>query len=235
MPPVPEDDHVDGSSEGDRPQEEIARPVTTPPHGEGPVGTPQASPAYGSGPAPALGAPGYGPQPHYGGTGWSDPPESTSSGGAHRSGISRVAHSVVVAWLVAGLLALAVVGLSVALATGSSGPAVARPPFGRFGPNPGGPSGAPRGFGGFAGGSGVVGTVATVGSNSFTVNSRRGQTVTVDEQSSTSYFNGSATAAASAVTTGVRVAVQGSRNGNTVTATRVTVLPSGGFGAGPVG
>ncbi len=235
MPPVPEDDRIDESPEGDRPQGDIAQPVTTPPQGEGAVGTPQVPPAYGSGPAPAFGAPGYGPAPHYGGTGWPDPPDSTSSGGAHRSGISRLAHSVAVAWLVAGLLALAVVGLSVALATGNSGPAVSRPPFGRFVPNPGGPSGAPGGFGGFAGGSGVVGTVATVGSNSFTVNSRRGQAVTVDEQSSTSYFSGSATATASAVTSGARVVVLGSRNGNTVTATRVTVLPSGGFGAGPSG
>ena len=79
----------------------------------------------------------------------------------------------------------------------------------------------------------MVGTVASVGTDSFTVTSFSGQSITVDEQSSTTYYSGGASASASAVVQGVRVMVQGSRSGNTVTATRVVVLPSGGFGSGP--
>jgi hypothetical protein len=70
----------------------------------------------------------------------------------------------------------------------------------------------------------VVGAVASVGSGSFTVNARSGQTVTVDEQSSTTYYTGTTSASSSAVVTGARVIVQGTRTGNTVTATRVEVF-----------
>ena len=87
------------------------------------------------------------------------------------------------------------------------------------------------GFGG-AGSSGVVGTVAKLGTGSFAVTDRTGTTVTVDEQSSTTYRSGRVAATASAVTVGARVAVQGTRSGNTVTASTVTVLPAGGFGPG---
>jgi hypothetical protein len=55
--------------------------------------------------------------------------------------------------------------------------------------------------------------------------------VTVDEQSSTTYFNGTTTATQNVVAKGALVAVQGTRNGNTVTATRVIVLPAGAIGA----
>ncbi|HYA69368.1 MAG TPA: DUF5666 domain-containing protein, partial [Acidimicrobiales bacterium] len=82
-------------------------------------------------------------------------------------------------------------------------------------------------FGGAAGTLAVVGTVASVGTNSFTVTARNGATVTVDEQSSTTYFSGATSASSSAVVKGARVAVQGSRSGNTVTATRVVVLSAG--------
>ncbi len=81
----------------------------------------------------------------------------------------------------------------------------------------------------------MAGTVATVGSGSFTVTDHTGQTVTVDEQSSTTYYSGATSASSSAVVTGARVAVQGTRNGTTVTAARVVVLPAGGFGFGSSG
>jgi hypothetical protein len=74
--------------------------------------------------------------------------------------------------------------------------------------------------------------VASVGGASFTVTSSSGQTVTVDEQSSTTYYDGGTSISVGAVTTGDRVAVQGTLSGNTVTATRVTVIPAGGFGPG---
>jgi hypothetical protein len=126
------------------------------------------------------------------------------------------------AWTVAVLLALAVIGLSVALGSSASTPAAVR----GFAPSSG------TSFGGGLN-PGVFGTVASVGNGSFTVTNSSGRTVTVDEQSSTTYYNGGTSASSGAVTTGGRVAVQGNQSGNTVTATRVTVLPAGGFGPGP--
>ena len=79
-------------------------------------------------------------------------------------------------------------------------------------------------------GSRVFGRVTSVGNGTFTVAGRTGASVTVDEQSSTTYYNGGTSATVGTVTTGERVAVQGTRSGTTVTAERVTVLPAGGFG-----
>jgi len=81
----------------------------------------------------------------------------------------------------------------------------------------------------------VAGTVSSVGSGSFTVDAVSGQTVTVQEQSSTTYYVGRTSGSASSVLQGAKVAVQGSRSGNTVTATRVEILPSGSSGFGPNG
>lgn len=78
----------------------------------------------------------------------------------------------------------------------------------------------------------MIGTVASLGSNQFTVNALSGGTVTVNEQSSTTYYNGGAKATSSAVVTGARVVVEGTRTGNTVSAERVVVLGTGPFGGG---
>lgn len=147
------------------------------------------------------------------------PPMPAGAGGGW---VSRVVDSALVAWIVAAVLAATVIGLSVGLATsGSSNVAPLLPPQVRpvlpFGP--GGFGGNPSKLGA------VTGTVASVGTNSFTVTTGSGQTVTVDEQSSTVYSNGSASASASAVTQGAHVFVEGNRNGNTITATRVVILP----------
>lgn len=195
-----------------------SQPESTPPTAEVPVTTPSAPPGYAYGPPP-----GQGPPPGYG---WAGSSSSPPPGG----GFLR---NVTVAWIVAGVLALAVVALSVALATGSSSPARFSSPFRPSAPNSGRPFAGPGFFGGNTGGLGAFGTVASVGTGSFTVTERAGQMVTVDEQSSTTYYNGSSTASSSAVVVGARVAVQGSVTGSTVTATRVDVLPAGGFGAGP--
>jgi hypothetical protein len=72
--------------------------------------------------------------------------------------------------------------------------------------------------------------VTSVGSGTFTVTGLSGQLVTVDEQSSTTYDQGATSASAAAVVQGSRVLVLGSRSGTTVMATRVIVLPAGGFG-----
>ncbi len=209
-----------------------------PPTAEVPTVAPDISPGYGAVPAPGfVPPPGQGPPPGYV---WGVWPGGPTPPAPSRSGLSRTLHNVTVAWIVAGILALTVAGLSIALASSNSNPAVLRSPFGRFGPISGRPFGGSGNFGGngrgsglFGGGGGlgVVGTVASVGTNKFTVTATGGQTVTVDEQSSTAYYSGSATASARAVVAGARVGVQGSRSGNTVTATRVVVLPSGGFGS----
>lgn len=192
-----------------------------------------AASAYPPGYAPGTPPP-PGPPPGYGWTwapmGTPGPPPARPA----RSGgwLSRSVRSALVAWIVAGALAGTVVGLSVALATTSS-PAVAARNL------PFGPTATPFGRGNFGApgagvfGSGVVGTVASVASDSFTVNARSGATVTVDEQSSTTYYSGGTQATSSIVTQGATVAVTGTRSGNTVTATRVTVLPAGGFFGSP--
>jgi len=137
-----------------------------------------------------------------------------------------------VAWVVAGLLALAVIGLAAALATsGTTASSATKPPTTIPARGPGGlfgGGGAARP--GFAGG--VFGTVKTVGTGTFTVTTRAGSTVTVDEQSSTVYSEGTTSATSSAVVVGARVAVEGSESGATVKATRVIILPAGGFGFG---
>ena len=135
------------------------------------------------------------------------------------------------AWTVAALLALAVVGLSVALGTRHGGALRMPAPFGA-GPRLPGPAAGGFGAGGFRGNLATAGTVTSVGSGTFTVTDRSGQVVTVDEQPSTIYSSGGNSASSSAVVSGARVFVQGIRNGSTVTATRVVVLNGSGFGGG---
>lgn len=220
------------SSETTSAAEVGGQPGSTPPTAETPAASPGASPGYGPASFPAYGPPpGQAPPPWYGWAGWPPTGPSASPSGPSRRGFSRVLHSALAAWIIAGVLALAVVGLSVDLTT--QGPTSARvvTPFGR----PGAPSTGPGFFGGGFGNLAVAGTVASVGTRSFTVTATSGQTVTVDEQSSTTYYSGATSSSSSVVVKGARVAVQGTRSGNTVTATHVVVLPAGGFGAGALG
>jgi hypothetical protein len=171
------------------------------------------------------------------GLAWAPPAAPAAPSGRGRT--ARLFASAVTAWIVAGVLALAVVGLSVALALANSGPIRLAPivqpaPGSGTAPRPVAP-GSPRTpspLGGRFGNRGVVGTVTGIGFGTFTVKGVGGQTVTVDEQSSTTYDQGATSAGPSAVVTGARVLVVGSRSGNTVQATRVIVLPAGGFGGG---
>lgn len=218
----------------------VPPPGFVPPPGYAPPPGYLLPPGYGSATGYQL-PPGYGPATGYQtataygpATGYVPAPGPASYPSApRRRRLRGVLGNVVVAWVLAGVLALAVAGLSVAWATSGSSPthavtpSPARPGFG-------GPFGGGLPGGGF-GASGVVGTVASVGSGSFTVDSRSGQTVTVDEQSSTTYYSGGASASSSAVVKGDTVLVSGTRSGNTVTATRVYVLPAGGFGPGFAG
>lgn len=208
-----------------------------------PAATPALPPNYG--PTEAQGPPpGYGPQPGYGPPPGQGPPGGAGPSGGADHGFGRVLRSATTAWIVAGVLALVVVALSVALASANSDTTRVNGPFRApagglapaFGGSAPGSGGGRLGGPGPSGGAeipGVFGTVASVGSGSFTVTDRTGQTVTVDEQSSTTYFSGRTAASSSAVVTGARVAVRGTRSGSTVTAASVVVLPAGGFGLGP--
>jgi hypothetical protein len=66
---------------------------------------------------------------------------------------------------------------------------------------------------------------------SFTLSTATGQSVTVNEASSTTYLNGTSSTSASAVTAGETVLVLGTTSGTTITATQVTVQPTGDYGS----
>ena len=209
-----------------------------------PYAPPSTGPAYGEphawshGGPPNYGPPpGYGPPPNYGPAAAYGPTPAPPS--PTRAGTAGFFRNAAVAWIVAGVLALTVVGLSLALGSQNTTASRATTPIGgsapRTGMTPGG-SNATGPFGGspsFGGDLGVVGTVKSTAGNAFTVTDRTGTTVTVKEQSSTIYFSGRTNATSSIVTTGSRVLVRGTRTGTTVTATSVIVLPMGGFGPGP--
>jgi len=197
-----------------REQAPVTSPPVHPPGGAGTAGTPGYGFPPGGGP-PAAPWPGWGswtpagsPQPS-----WAGPPGPPGK-------LAHVLKNAAIAWLVAALLAAAVVGLSVALATRSSTPVVAP-----FGP-PGSSIVGPGIFGGRFGHVAVIGTIARVEAHSFTVTALSGETVTVKEQASTLYDQGATKASSAIVTTGAAVVVEGNRIGNTVTATRVIVLPA---------
>jgi hypothetical protein len=57
-----------------------------------------------------------------------------------------------------------------------------------------------------------------------------GQKVAVDEASTTTFENGSSSASAGAITAGEPVLVLGTTDGTTITATQITVHPTGGVG-----
>jgi hypothetical protein len=171
-----------------------------------------------------------GPPPGPPGSGGWAPPRYAPGPGARGFG-----RSAILAWAVAGVLLLAVVGLSVGLATSGGGPvrfvAPAVPGPGRaFGPNPASPPARPA-LPVPGARSGAIGIVTNVSFGSFTMRVIGGQTLTVDEPSSTTYSSPSGSASASSVVQGALVAVQGSRNGTTITATRIIVFGERG-GAG---
>ena len=165
-----------------------------------------------------------------------DPVVATPPVGPRADRSKRLLANRTTGWVAAGVLACAVVGLSVALATTSSSPTA---PFrngvtapGRFGgmPTPGRfYSGGGPFAGRFGPGAGAVsGTVDSVSALRFTMTTNTGRKLTVDEQSSTTYRTGTGSASASAVTHGAHVIVAGSASGSTIKATQVVVLPAGG-------
>ncbi|MFC1411547.1 hypothetical protein ACEZCY_20015 [Streptacidiphilus sp. N1-12] len=176
----------------------------------------------------------------------------TMDGQPRRPWIRRLLSSRRSGWVVAAALLCAVVGLSVALATSPSATAGPRT-GGGFGGGRAAAGGAPGGAaapGGESGGGGSnarsgpaaggsSGTVGSVSTSGFTLTTSAGQKVTVNEASSTTYEKGTTSTAAatatatsaSAVTEGESVLVLGTTNGTTITATQVTVQPTGSGGS----
>jgi hypothetical protein len=101
---------------------------------------------------------------------------------------------------------------SAATSTGSAG-----------GPGPGGGSNARSG----PAAGGASGTVGSVSASAFTMTTAAGQKVTVDEGPATTYQKGTTPVSPSAITTGEPVLVLGTTSSTTITATQVTVQPSG--------
>jgi len=152
-------------------------------------------------------------------------------------------------WIVAGALMLAVIGLSIGLATSPSATAAPTVPGGGVAGAAGGAGSngqpGPAAGGGLGGGGsnarsgpaegGATGTVDSVSTPSFTISTATGQKVTVNEASSTTYQNGTSSTSASAITTGESVLVVGTVNaatgGTTIAATQVTVQPTGDGGS----
>jgi hypothetical protein len=73
--------------------------------------------------------------------------------------------------------------------------------------------------------------VGSVSTSSFTLTTSAGQKVTVNEASSTTYENGTSSTSASAITKGQNVLVLGTTSGTTITATHITVEPTGDGGS----
>jgi hypothetical protein len=154
----------------------------------------------------------------------------------------RLLSSRLSGWIAAAALMLAVIGLSIGLATSPSTTTSASTPAGPAAAGSGFAGGGGPAAGGAAGGGasnarsgpaagGAAGTVDSVSTPSFTLATPGGQKVTVNEASSTTYQNGTSSTSASALTTGESVLVLGTTSGTTITATQVIVQPNGDGGS----
>jgi hypothetical protein len=77
---------------------------------------------------------------------------------------------------------------------------------------------------------GTSGTVSNPSTSGFTLTTSANQKVTIKEDSSTTYQNGTSASSASAITSGATVLVLGMVSGTTITATQVTMQPTSGGG-----
>jgi hypothetical protein len=138
--------------------------------------------------------------------------------------------------VVAGTAAIVVAGGSYAIvsATSSSGAAAASSSpsasSSSAASSPGSGGGGSNARSGPAAG-GTTGTVSNMSTSGFTITTSAGQKVTVDEAAATTYQNGTSPATASAVTTGEPVLVLGTVSSTTITATQVTMQPTGNVGS----
>jgi hypothetical protein len=73
--------------------------------------------------------------------------------------------------------------------------------------------------------------VASVSASGFTLATATGETVTVNETSSTTFQKGTTASSAGAITSGETVLVLGTTSSTTITATEVVVQPAGDYGS----
>jgi hypothetical protein len=131
--------------------------------------------------------------------------------------------------IAAGVAAVALATGSYAIANAGSSSSANAPSSGAAGiPRPGG--GGPNARSGPAAG-GASGTVSSVSTSSFTLTTSAGQKVTVNEAASTTYQEATGPTSANAITTAEPVLVLGTTSGTTITATQVTVQPTGSSGS----
>ena len=131
-------------------------------------------------------------------------------------------------WISAAALVVAATGISVGVAasgsttTPSNGTTTAAHFPGGSPGSAGSGGGASNARSGPAAG-GADGTVTSVSTSSFTLTTSAGQKVTIDENSSTQYLNGTSSTSANAVTKGESVLVLGTTDSTTITASQVVV------------
>ena len=131
--------------------------------------------------------------------------------------------------IVAGAAAIAIAGGSYGIVSATSSSASTAASSSPAASSGSGGGGSNARSGPAAGGS--SGTVGSVSTSGFTMTTSAGQKVTVDEASATTYQKGTSPASASAITTGESVLVLGTVNSTTITATQVTVQPTGSEGS----
>ena len=131
--------------------------------------------------------------------------------------------------IVAGAAAIAIAGGSYGIVSATSSSASTAASSSPAASSRSGGGGSNARSGPAAGGS--SGTVGSVSTSGFTMTTSAGQKVTVDEASATTYQKGTSPASASAITTGESVLVLGTVNSTTITATQVTVQPTGSEGS----
>jgi hypothetical protein len=131
--------------------------------------------------------------------------------------------------IVAGAAAIAIAGGSYGIVSATSSSASTAASSSPAASSGSGGGGSNARSGPAAGGS--SGTVGSVSTSGFTMTTSAGQKVTVDEASATTYQKGTSPASASAITTGESVLVVGTVNSTTITATQVTVQPTGSEGS----
>jgi hypothetical protein len=155
-----------------------------------------------------------------------DPSQETGPGLLPR--VRRLLSSRRSRWITATALVVAATGISAGFAASgstttplSSTTTAAKVPGGPTGGTASG-SGASNARSGPAAG-GADGTVTAVSSSSFTLTTSAGQKVTIDENSSTKYLQGTNSASASAMTKGESVLVLGTTDSTTITAAQVIV------------
>ena len=163
-----------------------------------------------------------------------EPGPGPAAGQEHPSGLRRLFSRRRNIVITGAAMACAVAGVSIGLVATSGASSTTTAASSTAASGQGAPfAGASAGSGGGSNArsgpepGGSSGTVTGVSGSSFTLTTPAGEKVTVNENSSTSYQDGSASSTASAITSGAGVLVLGTVNSTTITAAQVTIEPTG--------